>query len=107
MQTERVELADGNWAVLRTTRKLRDTAEQRHAAHTRGFEDDYLDALVLLRLRIVEWSFGPVTDEAIGELDDEEAVKLFRVINGTTESPNGSAPSSTGMRRTKARNEEK
>ncbi len=102
MQTERVELSDGGYAVVRTNRKLRDTAEQRHAAHTRGFEDDYLDALVLLRLRIVEWSKGPITDEAIGDLDDEDALKMFQLINKVQDDPNGSKPSSTGTRRTKA-----
>lgn len=105
MDTQRVELSDGGYAVVRTNRKLRDTAEQRHEAHKRGFEDDYLDALVLLRLRIVEWSRGDITDAAIGDLDDEDAMKLFQVINKVQDDPNGSAPSSTGTRRTRARSE--
>lgn len=91
--TRRVGLSDG-WALIRNA-KLRDQAEVERIARERGFESSYLDAVEQLRLRIVEWSNGPVTLDAVMELDVEDANKLFRAMRGD-EDPNPSAPSSDG-----------
>jgi len=90
-ETKRVKLANKEWAVVRVTGKLSDEVEIRNEAARRGFEDAFLDAVVRLRCRIVEWSKGPVTDEAVGDLDTPDASELFRVINGA-DRPNPSAP---------------
>ena len=91
-ETRRVELKDGHWADVRTTSKMRDVAEQRIAAVKRGVEDEFLDAIVLTRTRIVEWSRGDVSDEAVLDLDQDDWVSLFRAVQNV---PNGDTPSPT------------
>jgi len=90
----RVELSDGQWAEVRTNAKLRDQAEVERIARERGFDSDYLDAMERLRLRIVKWSHGEVTTDAILDLDVEDGNALFSAMRDAD--PNGSTPSSDG-----------
>ena len=93
--TRRVELSNGNWAVLRTKSTVGDVRFQREEAHRRGFEDPVLDGLALVQRLIVEWSYGDVTIEAIDALTEEDAVALVN-IQRNAERPNPSRPSSDG-----------
>jgi hypothetical protein len=106
VETQRVELANGQWAVLRTTPKVRDGVEREAAQRERG-PNPLLDSVLLLRQRITAWSFGDeVTDDGVQDLDDEDALTLLQVLVPTandTPDPNASSPSrSGGRRRTKA-----
>lgn len=105
METRRVELSDGNWATVRLSHQLGDQVAQIKAARDRGFESDYMDALVLLKTRIVEWSFGSVDDATVYGLSDDDGALILTAIQEATQRPNPSSPSPNGTRRTKAKNE--
>lgn len=103
-ETKRVELSDGGWAEVRTRAKLRDAVDVIEAARERGFEDDYMNAMVRLQVRIVDWSYGPVTLDRVLDLYADDATVLFGVINGEDAAdPNSSSPSPSGTRRTRAK----
>lgn len=78
--TARVELRDGQWAVIRTRNKVRDGVAQRMATNKRGFDDTYLNVIAGVQSRIVEWSFGDVTDEIMLDLDDADLTALLKVV---------------------------
>lgn len=104
-ETKRVELSDGGWAEVRTHRfDVADLRNQRADAVKRGFEDKTLDGLAVLKGRIVAWSFGEVTDEAINQIALDDAMTLLGVVNGSDDGPpNSSSSSRRGTRRSRVK----
>ena len=106
MDTKRVELKDGHWAEVRAQTTVADLRYQRMKAHERGFEDSTLDGLAVLKTKIVAWSLGEITDDAVDKLDLSDALALLGAISGTDDdNPNSSSASPNGTRRRKAKSE--
>lgn len=109
--TKRVELADGRWIELRTTRLVADARYQREQRHARGdYDDETLDELSLIEARIVAWSFGDKVPSdmtlrrvIIDALTEDDALKLVLANRGVEDGPKDSQgrsrSSSTGTRR--------
>lgn len=94
-QTKRIELADGNWAELKTNLTVGDLRRQRAVAHNRGFSDEVLDGLDLLKSSIDSWSFGAVSDEAIDALSMRDGRALVEAMREMGEAGQTTSSSSS------------
>lgn len=97
VETQRIELKNGEWAEISRGMKVADLRAQRNAVHERGYEDNILDGLALVRRKITAWSLGDISDEAIDSLDLDDAQTLINAINGSDDdSPNSLSTSPDG-----------
>ncbi len=105
MDSKRITLTKGNWAEVRSNITVGDLRYQRQVAHDRGFEDQLLDGIALLKRVVISWSFGDVTDEAIDELSMDDATTLITGVTVTSgETPStSSSDGGTGRRAKKSR----
>lgn len=74
--TQRIDLADGNWIEIRSVVKLKDIVAVEYARHDRGgFQSETLDALTLIESLTTGWSYAAaLTPENFRDILDAEAI---------------------------------
>jgi hypothetical protein len=100
-KTERIDLGDGDWVEVR----LKLSVKQSFAVAELDEKDAEEKTLGLLSILIVAWSDpGPITPEAISELDAEVAEKIMSRFTAIQPArPKASSSRSTGSSKGKAR----
>ncbi len=97
---KRVELSNGQWAEIRLNVSAADLyATQLARVRERREFDLFLDTLASFKTKIVQWSLGPVTQDLVDGLSEEDTFTLAQAIvagDAKEEVPNESAPSSAG-----------